>query len=138
MITARTAGLWLSVIICATYVLCGQIAGDAYPFSSFAMYARVATGTTRIFAKEANGAIAEVDRYKSWSCSAFTLSDCVKAEDGTVGYRDREALRVVRNNAPATTGGRREPVLLVRRTYRFMPQSETLDCVMAHCTAEPR
>lgn len=136
MLTVRAAGLWLSAIVCATYVLCGQVVRDAYPFSSFAMYARATPSATRIVAKSADGAVFEVDAYTAWQCTAFTLADCVTPEDGTVAYRDREALRSIRETS--TTGRERAQVLLIRRSYKFTSQTEIRDCVMARCTAARR
>ena len=132
--------MWFCAIVCLTYVVCGQIVGNFYPFSSFAMYARVAPSATRILAKSSSGNASETAEYTDWQCSTFTLSDCLGAGDTNVVYRDREALQVVRDAKALKSAQRHdhEAVLLIRRIWRFAPSVEARDCVMAQCTAERR
>lgn len=136
----RRTEIWLSVIICITYVMCGQIVDNFYPFSSFAMYARVVPSASRIVARNSAGVVTETAEYTNWQCSTFTPADCLGPGDTNVVYRDREALQVVRKSRLLPPAPRHPPeaVLLVRRVWHFTPDVERHDCVIAHCTAERR
>src|SRR5512142_1686071 len=137
MTTQRRAEVWLSLIVCGAYVVCGQLVQNAYPFSSFPMYARISRSASRILARNAAGTVSETATYAAWKCSAFTLSSCEVPPESAIVYRDREALDAVNRSSPGG-GHPRVAVDLVRRTDRFTPAFERHDCVMAHCTAEKR
>ncbi len=136
----RRAETWFSAIVCVTYVLCGQIVSNVYPFSSFGMYARVAPTATRMIARSSAGTVSEVAEYTNWKCSAFRVTDCLQPGDTYVVYRDREAFRVLRDATALKSVQQHhpEPVLLLRRIWRFAPVVESHDCVIAHCTAVRR
>ena len=141
--TAR-AVTFAPVLVFLAYVAAGQLFGDAYPVSSFSMYARKARShTSRLMAVAPDGRATSVRALEAWRCDReldLRPEQCVTAVDFDVTtYLDDLDAAWLRDHADdpeAPVGDAR--VDLVRRVYALDagggPVTST-DCLIARCTA---
>ncbi len=135
------------VAIFVLYVALGQLLGDAYPVSSFSMYARQARShTSRILAVAPDGRATSVRDLEAWRCDQeidLRADRCVTATDFDVtNYLDdldAAWLRDHPDDPEAPRGDERWD--LVRRVFAIDPAGgppRSTDCVLARCTAQRR
>jgi len=149
----RLAAVWddprraLGLLVLGGYVGFSFAVGNAYPFSVFDMYARPRTTASRIVARDAGGALTEVERWDAWMCPGpvDTSAEACREQGPyfAVGYIDasRAAWVTGHSAGPAEGAGEaREPVEVVRRIWWLEGEGapRSSDCVLARCSAVRR
>jgi hypothetical protein len=139
---ARHAAL-VSALVLAGYLAVGRAVGNLYPFSTFEMYAAERpSSASRVFARDAAGAVHEVFDFARWRCDATAESPIdpmtCRAEwpFEYVPAQDREAAAWIAEH-PGPDGG--EAVELVRRVWRLPDRAgapPSVDCLLARCRVE--
>jgi hypothetical protein len=137
---ARAAGL----LVLGGYVAISFATTNLYPFSVFDMYSRPRTTASRIVARDASGAVAEVDRFEAWRCDRpIDLSPAVCGPPESFFYspyldQGRADYVAAHGAADGAPGGAPEDV--VRRIWRLdAPGPPRIDdCLLARCTAVRR
>ncbi len=137
--------LAISIAVFVGYAGAALGLSNAFPFSTFPMYAEVApTYAARLVVADAEGRHLEVVRFDEWVCEGELERSRVEVAmcpDGEIGhatpYLVQDALDYMRAH-PGTPGGG-EPVDLVVHVWRFdRTQIRELDCVVARCRAVRR
>jgi hypothetical protein len=123
------------------YFALSRSVGNFFPFSTFAMYAGDrAPRASRILARDAAGAVHEIDRLRAWQCDRPVRIEhdaCGGGPYAQVDYLDRAALGWIDAHR---AGDGAAPFEVVRRIWRLdagagPPPFE--DCLLARCRATP-
>jgi len=117
------------------------VAGDAYPFSTFPMYAESPREpwASHLLALDERGVAHEVTDFAGYRCDhapEVRAPFCGAGRDRRVDYLDAEAARVLASPAPGAGPSRR--VRVVRRGWNLASPDVTLDCAIATCEARAR
>jgi hypothetical protein len=126
------------------YLALALVVRNLYPLSTFEMYAEAppSRAPSRIIARDAAGAVHEIDEYVGWRCEgeAPSVGESCLGEwpFSTTEYLDRTAAAWVSAHGGAGGG---EPVDVVRRIYRLsdvVGPPVTRDCLLRRCRAGRR
>jgi hypothetical protein len=132
---------FIAVLAFLGYVATSRAVLHLYPFSIFNMYSseRVSTAS-RIVARDATGAVHEVDELTDWDCDAppdLEPSACPRSWPFYyIPYLDREAAAHVAAHAAKNPDA--APVAVIRRIFRLSeePGDPVIeDCVLSRCRA---
>lgn len=136
---------WIRVRVVAgvllTYLTVSFAIGDAYPFSTFAMYSESPREpwASHVLALDERGVAHEVADFTGYRCDRSPdvhRAFCGAGRDRRVGYIDAEAARTLATRAPATAHPRH--VRVIRRGWNLASPGLTLDCPLATCEASAR
>jgi hypothetical protein len=136
---------WIRVRVVAgvllTYLTVSFAIGDAYPFSTFAMYAESPREpwASHVLALDERGAAHEVADFVGYRCDRAPDLDrpfCGAGRDRRVGYIDAEAARALATRDHAAAHPRH--LRVVRRGWNLSSPDLTLDCPIATCEASAR
>lgn len=123
--------------IFAVYLVAARLVGNLYPLSTFEMYSRpVPAWVTRIWARDATGALHRLDDYDEWRCEpAIDLRAALERcgpEHVALDYVVRGEQVVL----DAGVGGD-VSVDLISRAHRLAngPGERVRECVLARCSA---
>jgi hypothetical protein len=137
----------VSIIVFAAYAGAALGVTNAFPLSTFPMYADSAPESgARLVVKDSAGEYREVARYEGWSCEpelSYEMVEKTMCPDGQIGqpagYLSKYALDHIRAHAAQAGAGAGEPIELLIHTWRFEPDTIVeLDCPVARCTATLR
>lgn len=137
----------VSIVVFAGYAGAALGVTNAFPLSTFPMYADAAPEAgARLVVKTSAGEYHEVQRYEGWSCEpelSYAMVEKTMCPDGEVGqpagYLSKYALDHIRAHSSAAEADHGEPIELLIRTFRFEQDSVVaLDCPVARCTATLR
>jgi hypothetical protein len=126
------------------YVAIAFAVRDLYPFSKFDMYSHYTDSASRVIARDARGAVSEIERWDGWRCEApvdlsFSPDRCGTARRVEIA-RNQDGFRaayIAGHSAPAGGG---EPIEIVRRIWWLDGRggARVLDCPIQRCTAVRR
>jgi hypothetical protein len=136
---------WIRVRVVAgvllTYLTVSFAIGDAYPFSTFAMYAESPREpwASHVLALDERGDAHDLADFTAYRCDRAPDLDrpfCGAGRDRRIGYIDAAAARTLATRAPTAAHPRH--VRVVRRGWNLSSPGLTLDCALATCEATPR
>jgi hypothetical protein len=134
--------LMVALSVLAGYLALAFSVHNLYPISTFEMYAgRPVRSASRVIARDAAGALHEIDEYRDWQCPGplpLGPEACpAQWPYSYTGYLDRAAAELVAQQGGS--GG--DSVDVVRRVWRLSDEPgppPASDCLLERCRAVRR
>ncbi len=129
----------VGLLVLVTFSVLGWLVRDAYPFSTYAMFAHDHRVASRLVAVDAAGeahGLAEVSRWRCAGPVPAQTNRCGARRVPVTGYLDAEDLRRLPAQAAAPQDPPGEPLTLARRVWTIEHDGSVTitDCPVLQCT----